>query len=220
MARASTHRSRARFIARVLPGAKIAPFPAYIAPSRVTARKKPPTGDGWLHEITRDGWRVQARLSEGRTTIVGEGGEDCTEQFASIAAALAAIPANDIVLDGEVAQDGEGPRNPSASRKELRAGRTNGLVLYAFDLLYLDGFDIRAAPLVERKRVLRELLDALPSRITYSDHVEGDGATVLAHACAMGLAGIISKRAAAPHRPSSGPDWITVKCSVSAAKKK
>jgi bifunctional non-homologous end joining protein LigD len=106
--RRSTHRSQARFIARTLEGATPAPFPGIIEPCSPTLRKVPPTGDAWLHEIKHDGYRIQAHF-DGEPCIYTRRGNEWAARMPSIAAALKALPANNIVLDGElVAVDAKG----------------------------------------------------------------------------------------------------------------
>lgn len=136
----------------------------------------------------------------------------------TIAASLNALPINNIILDGElVAVDAKGqaifyelPSNLTAKPARVK-GR---LVYYAFDLLYLDGFDLRGAPLIDRKRVLEALLGntAGVQLIKYVDHIPGDGELVLEHVCKLGLEGIVSKRADAAYRSGRSSDWIKTKC--------
>ena len=211
MKRASSHRSRARFIARVLPGAKTGPFPGFIPPCLAATRKKPPAGDGWLHEIDAGGLRIQAHFHDGRATLLTAEGHDCTSHFLPNAKALAVLPANNILLDGEmIVMNKNGVADRRALQDDLAAGRNSRLVLYAFDLLYLDGFNIQTAPLIDRKRVLQEVLVSPPASISYGEHFVGDGAKIYAHACAAGLAGIVSKRADAPYRCGRSKDWVKV----------
>ena len=149
-----------------------------------TLRKIPPSGAAWLHEIKHDGYRAQAQFSDG-VRIFTRGGHDCAAPMPTIAAAVSALPVNNVILDGElVAVDAKGqavfyelPTAVSAQPTRVKAR----LIYYAFDLLYLDGFDLRAAALIDRKRVLEALLDNTPGMqlIKYVDHIEGDGAVVL-----------------------------------------
>ena len=119
-----------------------------------------------------------------------------------------------LILDGElVALDRTGKPSFYELPSELKVRVKARLVYYAFDLLYLDGFDLRRAPLVGRKRVLAELLSGVGlNLIRFSEHIEGDGATVLEHACKLGLEGIVSKRADAPYRSGTRPEWVKTKC--------
>jgi ATP-dependent DNA ligase len=132
----------------------------------------------------------------------------------TIAAALKALPANNLVLDGElVALDRTGKPSFYELPSEFKVRVKARLVYYAFDLLYLDGFDLRRAPLIGRKRILAGLLSGVGlNLIRYTEHLDGDGATVLEHACKLGLEGIVSKRADAPYRSGKRPEWVKTKC--------
>ena len=210
--RSSNHRSQARFIARTIGGAEVAPAPGFVEPCIPTLRKAPPKGDGWLHEIKYDGYRAQLQFDK-RPRIYTRRGHDWADRMPVITHAISGLPANQIVLDGEiVAIDKKGmPSFPDVA-KEL-AKRSARIVYFAFDLLYLDGFDLRGAALIDRKRVLREFMKSVFSdRIRYCDHVEGEGAVVFEAACRMGLEGIVSKRAAAPYRSGKRADWVKTKC--------
>jgi bifunctional non-homologous end joining protein LigD len=213
MPRRSTHRSPARFIARTLDGAVQVPFPGFIEPCSPTLRKVPPPGEAWVHEIKHDGYRVQAHFNS-EPRIYTRRGNEWAARMPAIAAALRALPANNVILDGElVALDAKGRESFYELPNELEVRVKARLVYYAFDLLYLDGFDLRRAPLVDRKRVLAELLSGVGlNLIRYTEHLEGDSATVLEHACKLGLEGIVSKRADAPYRSGKNPGWIKVKC--------
>ena len=200
--RSGTHRSPVRFLARMLLGAKPALFPDFIEPCIPTLRDRVPAGSGGLFEIKFDGYRVQLHLKAGHPAILTRGGYDWTGRFAPIAHALADWPANDLILDGEViVPDEKGIARFSELQADLASGRKDRMACYLFDFLHFDGFDLCKAPLTERKRVLRELMASAPKGlILYSDHLETDGAAAYKHACAMGLEGIICKRADAPYR--------------------
>jgi bifunctional non-homologous end joining protein LigD len=214
--RTSTHRSPARFLARMLPGAKPAAFPGFIEPCIPTLRSAVPAGSGWLFEIKFDGYRVQLHLRAGRPSILTRGGHDWTGRFRLIGRALEDWPANDLILDGEiVVPDEKGVSNFSDLQADLAAGRKDRMVCYVFDLLFLDGFDLRAAQLIERKRVLHELMATAPKGpLLYSDHLDSDGAAAFKHACAMGLEGLVCKRVDAPYRSGRIETWLKVKCTT------
>lgn len=165
----------------------------FVAPCLPTLRDKPPLGDQWVHEIKFDGYRVQAHSLQGTPTLFTRSGYDWTDRFARIAAAVRQLPVNEIILDGEViVQDRSGTSDFGALEADLESGRQDRFVYYAFDLLHLDGFDIRESPLEERKRVLRSLLgEAQSSSIACSEHLEIDGADMFARTTAMGLEGIV-----------------------------
>lgn len=212
--RISTHRSPARFIARVLPGARPAPFPGFVEPCTPTLKTTVPAGPRWQYEIKHDGYRIQAHLQEGKPTLLTSSGLDWTGRFKSIARSLIDVPANHIILDGEVVvPNGAGIADFSLLQADLSTGSSRRMLYYAFDLLFLDGFDLRQAPLVERRRVLAELLRPQPlGQFVFSAHMEGDGGTIFEHACAMGLEGLVCKLRDQPYRSGNIGGWVKVKC--------
>jgi bifunctional non-homologous end joining protein LigD len=184
----------------------------FVEPLLPSEQEKPPQGDSWVHEIKWDGYRVQAHLVDGKATIFTRRGNDWTRQFAPIAEAVAKLPARRAVIDGEAVVLSEaGLADFHALRAEL-GGRSRRLRLQAFDLLALDGKDLRSLPLLERKARLQALLVGAPPSIAYVDHMTGDGARILAHACRMGIEGIISKRAGSPYRSGRSTAWVKTKC--------
>ena len=205
-------RSTSRFLARVLPGAQPAPIRGFVEPCVPTLRDKAPSGSRWLHEIKFDGYRIQAHLHDDRSTLFAKSGDDWTPRFARIAAALRRLPVNTIVLDGEViVQNKIGASDFDALERDLAAGRQDRFVYYAFDLLHLDGFDISASPLAERKRVLASLLDeAGPSPIAYSEPLDIDGNEMLERVQAMGLEGVVSKLRDSPYRSGTSKSWLKI----------
>ncbi len=212
--RASTHRSSARFLARVLSGAAPAPFPGFIAPCEPKLRRIPPTGGRWLSEIKHDGYRVQAQPEGGRARLFTRRGYDWTPRFAALASALTDLPANSLVLDGEVIVQGEtGAADFDALQADLASGRSERMVYFAFDLLYLDGFGLRNAPLIERKRILAALLEEAKSDCFHlAQHLDVAPALVFEQACAMGLEGIVCKPRDAPYRSGARGSWLKIKC--------
>ena len=213
----TTSGTPARLLGRVIEGAKPAPSLGFVHPCCPTPRKDPPTGDGWLHEIKHDGYRAQAHLTDG-ARIFTLRGYDWAARMPTIASAVSSLPVKSVILDGElVAVDLKGqpafyelPTAVSAKNTRVKAR----LLYYAFDLLYLDGIDLRGAPLIDRKRLLETLLDNARGLqfIKYVDHLEGLCAVVLEHACKLSLEGIVSKRADAPYRSGKRPEWIKIKC--------
>ena len=216
MARKPPEAKRAfvRFMARTLTGAHAAPFPAFIPPCNPSLRAKVPTGPGWQFEIKLDGYRAQLHLRGGKVTAYSRNGLDFSEQFASICTSAAALPAHHAVIDGEVVVQGaNGVPDFGALRSALSKGQ-HRLLFYAFDLLYLDGFDLRSAPLEGRRRVLAGLIAGAPAgRILMSETIAEPGAMLLRHACEMGLEGIVAKRADAPYRSGRSDAWLKIKCS-------
>ncbi|WP_072387102.1 non-homologous end-joining DNA ligase [Hyphomicrobium sp. CS1BSMeth3] len=212
--RSSTHRSPARFTARMLPGARSASFPGFIKPQLATLKGAVPAAADWLHEIKLDGYRVQGHLVEGRPALLTRSGLDWAERMAAVAEALARLPANHLIVDGEVVvADAQGISDFAALQASLRAGRrSERLLYYVFDLLFLDGFDLRGAGLLARKQVLAALLEGVGPPIVYCDHMVGEGPRMFEAACAMGLEGVVSKRRDAPYRSGRGEAWCKIKC--------
>ena len=209
-------RSSSRFLARVLPGARPGPMAGFLAPCLPSARDRAPTGNQWVHEIKFDGHRVQAHLKGGAPTLYTRSGQDWTVKFARVAASVQRLPVNEIILDGEViVQDAKGASDFAALEADLATGRQDRFIYYAFDLLHLDGFDITAAPLEDRKRVLAALLgEAVAPAIGYSEHLATDGAAMFERAVAMGLEGIVSKRRDSPYRSGRRASWVKVEASA------
>jgi bifunctional non-homologous end joining protein LigD len=195
-------------------GAKKARFPGFIEPTLATLKPSPPPGAKWIHEIKFDGYRLQAHIRSGKVSLLTRSGLDWTAKFGKpLAAALAALPVEEAIIDGEVVAEGRGFASDfSALQDALSTGKTDGLIFYAFDLLYLNGHDLRPAPLIERKAALAAILPA-PGILRYSEHFEQEGDLVLRHACRLSLEGVISKIGDAPYRSGRGKDWIKSKCS-------
>jgi bifunctional non-homologous end joining protein LigD len=190
------------------------PHPDY-APQLATLVKEPPSGDGWLHEIKFDGYRIGCRVRGGRVTLISRNGKDWTAAFPDVVAAAAELSATDALIDGEVAIVlPDGRTSFQMLQNAFSGGTTRGtLVYFVFDLLRLDGERLTALPLVERKSRLRALIGGRKTgRIRYADHVEGNGRAFLDQACRLGLEGIISKRASEPYRPGRHGDWVKTKC--------
>ena len=140
----------------MIEGAKPSEMPGFIKPQLATLRSKAPKGEQWVHEIKYDGYRLQVHRNEGRFTIYTRSGLDWTKRFALIADAFD-IPVERAIFDGEVVVIKEGRPNFSELQAELASGRQRQMLYYAF--LYLDGFDLRGSPQIERKRILRILFD-------------------------------------------------------------
>jgi len=190
-------------------------LPAFLEPSLALLCEKPRSGPQWIHEIKYDGYRIQARLDGGRVRLVTRKRLDWTKRFPTIATALEGLAVSSALIDGEiVAEDERGIPSFSLLQADLKASRHDRLRYYAFDLLHLDGFDLTDVSLLGRKSLLQQALSLLPagSPLRYSDHTDQSGATVFAHACQMGLEGIVSKRKDLPYRAGRGQHWLKVKC--------
>lgn len=195
-------------------GATKAPLPESIDVELATLDERVPTGAQWLHEIKFDGYRLVCKIRRGKVSLITRRHQDWTHRYHTIAQAAAELPVDSAVLDGElVALLPTGVSSFQALQNAGKPGSEARLVYYAFDVLYLDGYDLRSLPLVERKEKLRELLEgANPPAIQYSDHIAGDGEAFLRESCQLGLEGIISKRRDRPYRAGRGGDWVKIKC--------
>jgi bifunctional non-homologous end joining protein LigD len=214
MRRTAKSRSPARASGKQVKGARRAPYPGFVTPCLATLKPNVPEGPRWVYEIKYDGYRVQAHLKHGEPAIYTRAGHDWSRRFKPIAFALAKLQAKYLIADGEVVvNDSQGVPDFASLHADLAAGRTDRLLYYAFDLLYIDGFDLRASPLLERKRVLAQLLGgAHVGPILFSDHLKGEGSAIFKRACEMRLEGVISKRTDAPYRSGRGESWIKTKC--------
>jgi ATP-dependent DNA ligase len=174
-----------------------------------TRASKPPVGPQWIHEIKHDGYRMIARKRDGRVQLFTRRGYDWTDRYPLIRKAVAALRTSSATIDGEaVCCDEAGV----AIFEKLHSRAHDGeAFLYAFDLLELDGEDWRPRPLEERKARLAKLLAKTPAGIQYSEHLEGDGAAIFAHACKLGCEGIVSKHREHPYRPGPSKAWLKIK---------
>jgi bifunctional non-homologous end joining protein LigD len=198
-----------------LKGAKKVPFPGFVEPCLALLAAKPPEGDGWLHEIKLDGYRLIATIEDGRVRLFTRREQDWTRRFPGIAKALEALRAKSAILDGEaIVEDRNGVPSFSALQEALSERRQAGAaILCAFDLLYFDGYDLRAATLDDRKSALASLLGSSHDpHLCFSQHVIGNGQAMIEHACRLGLEGIVSKRRDAPYRPGRRGEWTKTKC--------
>jgi len=181
----------------------------FIAPCLPTKTDKLPSGRQWLHEIKHDGFRIIARKNGVRVRLYSRPGNDFTRRFPLIVEALVRLRSRSCIIDGEaVACDDNGV----ASFDLVRQHRANeNIFLYAFDLIELNGDDLRRDPLEVRKATLASIVAKARPGIRFNEHIEGDGPTIFAHACKMGLEGIVSKRKDSPYRSGRSPHWLKMK---------
>ncbi|MCL6707645.1 DNA ligase D [Pseudomonas sp. R2.Fl] len=191
-------------------------LPDFVEPQLAMLVKSAPAGENWLHEIKLDGYRLQIRIERGRVRFTTRGGLDWTTKFGqALVDAFSALPAAEALIDGEVVvENGSGVSDFSLLQKDLSEERSDRFAFYAFDLLYLDGFDLRKVSLAERKRALQGLLAEAPRILRYSEHFSESGKLVLQHACRLSLEGIVSKRADGLYHSGRGRDWVKSKCSA------
>ncbi|MET0276721.1 MAG: DNA ligase D [Pseudorhodoplanes sp.] len=173
----------------------------------------PPQDGDWLHEIKYDGYRAITSVAGDKLAIRTRNGLDWTEKFQSLAPALQGLPCESALLDGEIAvADQEGHTDFGALQDALSGGKGR-MAYYLFDLLELDGEDLRKRPLTERKAALKKLLGSSGGGpLAYSDHVVGSADEIFANACKLKLEGIISKQADAPYRSGRSKSWLKSKC--------
>jgi bifunctional non-homologous end joining protein LigD len=190
----------------------------FIEPCLATLQRDAPPGKEWLHEVKFDGYRMQAQIAGTDARLLTRTGLDWTEKFGGeIAAELGRLKCSDAIIDGEIVVLADsGVSSFALLQADLSARRTDRFVYYVFDLMRLDGEDLRAEPLVERKQALQELLGDRPDNaaVRFSDHFAEPGKVMLEHACRMGLEGIVSKRADAPYRSGRGLSWVKSKCTL------
>jgi bifunctional non-homologous end joining protein LigD len=178
-------------------------LPQWIRPQLTRLVDAAPEGEGWLHEIKYDGYRMHARLDRGAVKLLTRTGLDWTAKYPPIARAVAALGVRQAYLDGELCGVGpDGITSFNIVQLASDSGNAAALVFFLFDLLHCDGEDVVARPLVERK-ALQELLADVRSPLQFSDHQIGHGPVFHAQACTMKLEGIVSKRADAPYAPGN-----------------
>ena len=187
--------------------------PGFIEPCLPTPADMVPSGPQWVHEIKHDGFRFICRREGNRVRVFSRRGTDYTDRVPRIVDTFARLPASSVMLDGEgVACDPNGMTNFELLRAALGRPAKREVFLYAFDLLELNGRDMRREAWSDRRWRLARLLRGAGHGVQLSDHVEGnDGEAIFRHACAMGLEGIVAKRRDKPYRSGRSPDWIKIK---------
>jgi bifunctional non-homologous end joining protein LigD len=202
-------------------GLALDPMPDRVEPCLALLASKPPVGDQWVYEVKWDGYRLAVHVEPGRRVrILTRGGFDWTLRFPTIAHEIRELGIDSAIVDGEaVVIDERGASDFGALQQALggRGGKRSaaGALLYAFDLLYLDGRDLQALPLSERRRMLIDLIGKQHRSIRLSEEVDAEGAPFLKLACEMGLEGIIAKRLDASYRSGRGGEWLKIKCTQS-----
>ncbi len=196
-------------------GAPREAFPEFVAPQLATQVKTPPAGADWVHELKLDGYRVQAHVRQGSAALLTRSGLDWTHRMKGIAERVVRLPVRDAVMDGEVvvlASDG------GTSFADLQAAFQEGsrkqLTYFVFDLLHLNGRNLRDEPLSVRKELLREVIapEAEDAALRYSEHLSADGAKMFREACGMGAEGIVSKLLTSKYREGRSSAWLKIKC--------
>jgi bifunctional non-homologous end joining protein LigD len=216
---AENRAEKAPAVARPQPGRgnakskSVTKLPEFIAPQLCESVERPPNGEGWVHEIKFDGYRVQLRIAGGDVTLRTRKGLDWTAKFRAIAEAATELP--DAIIDGEiVALDAKGAPDFAALQAALSEGRTEDLIFFAFDLLFAADEDLRKRPLWQRKDRLQKMLGPSGGKtiIRFVEHFETGGDAVLRSACKMSLEGIVSKKLDAPYQSGRTGTWTKAKC--------
>jgi bifunctional non-homologous end joining protein LigD len=198
-----------------LPGARKTAMPEFVSPQLATLVKEAPRGSQWLHELKFDGYRLLCHLQRGEVRLWTRNRKDWTDKFPNVVKALQSLKVQSAILDAEVvAMDSSGRSSFQMLQQAIHKTAGKGLVLEIFDLIYIDGFNIQRTPLVERKRLLEEVVARVRNHqvLRYSDHVEGNGTKFLKQACDFGIEGIVSKLADSPYESTRSHNWQKVKC--------
>jgi bifunctional non-homologous end joining protein LigD len=219
MEKAALHNARA---AKPVPRRKgnADALPRFQPPQLATLVDHVPAGNGWMHEIKFDGYRALAAVSGDKVIIYTRTGLDWTDKFNPLVGKLRALGLPPCLIDGEVvAYDEDGNPDFSALQSVLKRGHgtqgpADALSFHAFDLLNLDGDDLRPLPNIERKERLEALLAHAQPPIHVADHVIGAGEKLFSAMCAAGQEGIIAKRIDAPYRGERTRNWVKVKCTL------
>jgi bifunctional non-homologous end joining protein LigD len=185
-------------------------LPGFIPPCLPTKAKEPPSGRLWWHEVKHDGFRILARKEGSRVRLFTRNGRDFTHRFALIVETVAGLRSRSCILDGEAVccDDRRVPRFDLIRYRRHDAS----VFLYAFDLIELNGDDLRREPLEVRKATLVSVLAQAAPGLRLNEHLDhDDGEVVFRHACKMGLEGIVSKRRDSPYRSGRSPDWLKMK---------
>lgn len=206
-------KAKAKIDPAKISGARKAPLPGFVDAQLATVVKTTPEGEDWIHEIKYDGYRMLCRVHSGAVQIYSRSRKEWTAAFPAVARAVSGLPIESAWIDGEVMTlDAKGRSSFQALQNALSTGA--GEVIYSvFDLLYLNGYDLRGASLSNRKALLKRLVPAAGT-VRYSDHFDVPGTVVFAEICKLGLEGIISKRLDSIYEGVRGRTWLKVKCGL------
>lgn len=184
----------------------------FIKPQEPLLVLEPPISDDWLHEIKYDGFRTQLIRDWAGVRALTRTGIDWSKRYWPVVDAAEKLPAKCFIIDGEmIAPDPDGKPNFHQMHSRM-AWNAELLAFVAFDIMHLDGVDLRPLPAIERKAKLWDLVKPADGIIQYSQHVEGSGAEFFAAVDKMGLEGIVSKRRNSPYRAGKSDSWVKVKC--------
>src|SRR5579859_792294 len=196
-------------------GAVEAPTPTKWRPQLATPAEVAPKGKGWIHEIKYDGYRTLVFFVGGKARLITLNGHDWTNRYTALAKAFAKLPCKNAIIDGEVVvQDPRGITSINLLEHALSQGDSHAMTYFAFDLCFLDGHDLSATRLIDRKEALEGLVAPMVdarSAIQLSDHIDGEGDALFAQASRMGLEGIVSKKADSRYVQARSASWLKVK---------
>jgi len=202
--------------AKDLRGATKEKLPKFIDPQLATLAKSPPAGQRWVHELKLDGYRIQIRIDGERQSVqlLTRNGLDWTHRMPQLAETALRLPLKSALLDGEVVVlTPDGTSSFAELQASFQGDSAAKQTYFAFDLLHLDGHNLRNLPLLERKRILQQVLSSgSPQMIRMSEHIEGDGQEIFRKACALGSEGIVSKLADGKYLSGRGGSWLKGKC--------
>jgi bifunctional non-homologous end joining protein LigD len=183
--------------------------PGAVAPCLPHPCQEPPPGPGWIHEIKHDGFRIMARRDGKAVRLYTRNGYDFADRFPQIAEAISSLPVQSCFIDGEaIAVDERGLSVFDFLRYRCH---DHAAILCAFDLIELDGDDLRPLPIERRKDILAKLLSRPNQRIAFNQHYTCDGAVIYEHVCAFGCEGIVSKRLGSPYQSGRSGHWVKTK---------
>jgi bifunctional non-homologous end joining protein LigD len=186
--------------------------PAFIAPQIPVLSAAPPTGTGWIHEIKHDGFRTLIGIASKNARAVTRSGLDWSDKYQRVLQTCRKLRCRSALIDGEIIVQDENGISDFAALRAAIDREPYRLVMFAFDLLFLNGTDLRRLPLIERRDKLREVVPPdVRSPIQFSDHYDGEGAELFKRACVMGLEGIVSKRALSPYKSGPSKFWLKTK---------
>jgi len=194
----------------------VSALPNRLSPQLATLVETPPQGAGWVYEIKLDGYRILARCEDSKVLLFTRNENDWTAKMQSLSREVSKLPIKSAWLDGEVVVMGaNGIPDFNALQNAFDKKGTESLTYFVFDVLWLDGKDLRAQPFIERRAVLESLFaDYDSDRVRLSQTFEADGASVLQSACKMGLEGVIAKKLNAQYRSTRTEAWLKVKCQL------
>ncbi|MCY7318700.1 MAG: DNA ligase D [Ramlibacter sp.] len=196
-------------------GAREAALPEHLQPELATLVDSPPRDpDNWIYEIKFDGYRMLTRAENGKLQLVTRNGNDWTHKLPQLAAHLQAMELPDGWYDGEIILPGERvPADFQALQGAFDSARTADIVYYLFDIPYCAGYDLREVPLVERRDVLRRVVERRPThKVRFSEVFDAPPEEIIASACRLGLEGVVAKRKDSSYVTRRSPDWVKLKC--------